>query len=217
MVRPDYDKFLELTKNGELGEQYKIQNWHNDPEFEFILTRVGLKNTFSDTPARRKMKSWNYIFIDIFPLDYMPAEHALQHQRQMNIMRKLIRFRMNYQYDTNSKLKKMAKSCAQKITGLFFSINELARKREHLATKYNYGDNVISSAGIYNYDKEMWPLKAVTDLELAPFEDTKFYIPKDYDSILRPVFGEYMVMPPEKDRPSKHKAYLLEKGDKGYE
>ena len=35
-------------------------------------------------------------------------------------------------------------------------------------------------------------------------EDTEFYIPKEYDKILRLEFGEYMVLPPEEERVPHH-------------
>ena len=42
------------------------------------------------------------------------------------------------------------------------------------------------------------------------FEDSEFYIPKEYDIILRTTYGDYMQLPPVKDRKHHHlyKAYL---------
>lgn len=47
----------------------------------------------------------------------------------------------------------------------------------------------------------------------VPFEDTELLIPKAYDSLLRKVYGDYMQLPPEKDRIGHHfyKIYRREK------
>ena len=44
----------------------------------------------------------------------------------------------------------------------------------------------------------------------AKFEDSEFYIPKEYDKVLRTTYGDYMQLPPVKDRIHHHlyKAYL---------
>ena len=39
--------------------------------------------------------------------------------------------------------------------------------------------------------------------QLVPFEDVTFYVPKEYDKVLRTTYGEYMQMPPESAQVSK--------------
>ena len=36
------------------------------------------------------------------------------------------------------------------------------------------------------------------------FEDSKFYIPEEYDKILKQIYGDYMKLPPENERVSGH-------------
>ena len=46
------------------------------------------------------------------------------------------------------------------------------------------------------------------------FEDAEFYIPKDYDNVLRTTYGDYMQLPPRKAKRVHHhlyKAYRVEK------
>ena len=38
----------------------------------------------------------------------------------------------------------------------------------------------------------------------VPFEECEFSIICDYDEYLRDIFGDYMILPPEKDRVPKH-------------
>ena len=49
----------------------------------------------------------------------------------------------------------------------------------------------------------------LTRQESVPFEKYQFRVPKDYDEVLRHTYGDYMQLPPEKDRIGHHyfKAY----------
>lgn len=44
------------------------------------------------------------------------------------------------------------------------------------------------------------------EYEMADFEDTQFMITKDYDTVLRSIFGDYMQLPPEDKRGGFHTA-----------
>jgi len=46
--------------------------------------------------------------------------------------------------------------------------------------------------------------KFVEETTLAPFEDGYFRIPKDYDEVLRLWYGDYMQLPPIKNRVYHH-------------
>ena len=49
------------------------------------------------------------------------------------------------------------------------------------------------------------------DTEYHDFEDIKVRIPKQYDSILRQLYGDYMVLPPETSRVAHHYYDIYEK------
>ena len=38
------------------------------------------------------------------------------------------------------------------------------------------------------------------DKVLLPFEDAEFYAPKDWDKVLRNIFGDYMQLPPKEEQ-----------------
>ena len=46
------------------------------------------------------------------------------------------------------------------------------------------------------------PLDVFDNRVLMKFEDTELYMPKEYDSILRGMYGDYMQLPPEEKRKS---------------
>ncbi len=44
------------------------------------------------------------------------------------------------------------------------------------------------------------PLDVFDNRILMPFEDTELYMPKEYDRILRSMYGDYMQLPPEEKK-----------------
>lgn len=44
----------------------------------------------------------------------------------------------------------------------------------------------------------------IAPFHLTPFEETRFYIPDNYDALLKKVYGDYMQLPPEKERVPHH-------------
>jgi lipopolysaccharide cholinephosphotransferase len=53
-------------------------------------------------------------------------------------------------------------------------------------------------------EKELWEKSWTASVVKAPFEHTHIYLANGYDKMLRKQFGDYMKLPPEKDRVAKH-------------
>ena len=49
----------------------------------------------------------------------------------------------------------------------------------------------------YLFELDINPAYMYKDVVLVPFEDTEFYILKNYDSVLSHIYGDYMTPPPE--------------------
>ena len=69
----------------------------------------------------------------------------------------------------------------------------LIQKLDNIAKKYNYNTST--------YIAKEW----IFPLTKKKFEDTEVYIPGNYDSYLRQMYGDYMQLPPEEKRISHHK------------
>jgi lipopolysaccharide cholinephosphotransferase len=57
--------------------------------------------------------------------------------------------------------------------------------------------------------KDIFPRECFDETMMMPFEKYEFRVPKQYDNVLRHTYGDYMQLPPEKDRIGHHyfKAY----------
>ena len=212
MPRKDYNKFVEVCNKGVLNDKFDIQNYHTDPKFEFIISRVGMKGTYSNTESRYKMKSKSFCYIDIFPMENAPNDrHQLyKHMRDIDGIKKIKRLRMNYSYKQNGIIKKAIKY----IVALPFKVLPIrwyAKKHEKIATRYNNDvtRRFVGLGGGYSYEKELQEWENVEQLLLHKFEDCEFWIPKGYNNILTNLYGDYMKLPPESERIVKHTAYWV--------
>ena len=73
-------------------------------------------------------------------------------------------------------------------------------------TEYNSEDTgfLVEETSGTPYGKWVIPSTCITELCELPFEGECFPCPKGYDQYLRATYGDYMIMPPEEERQSRH-------------
>lgn len=213
MLRSEYDRFTKVCEDGALQSKYVIQNCNTDPEFEFTISRIGMIGTYSDDHSRKNLKSMNYTYVDVFPLDNTPdsPKERKKHAKRIRCWQRILHFRMNYQYDNNSKLKLVLKKCL----AIPFQCIPLSWYMKHFSkevTRYNEIETNKCGmlCGRYGYERESYDKADFISPILLKFEDGCFMAPKKYDEILKHIYGDYMALPPEKDRIIRHRVYLVE-------
>lgn len=80
--------------------------------------------------------------------------------------------------------------------------NEFEEKIAMLNDKITNIEPNISDKQIFgmSFPEPGMEVDKVFPLKKIKFEDTEFYAPSDSDSILKGFYGDYMKLPPEKDR-----------------
>lgn len=213
MGRPDYEKFLKLFREEGCSPFLELFTQEDKNGYPYVLARVSDKRYCIDVKNERSCGLG--IFIDIYPLDgighnYEEAVDTLKRTTRYPSLiflatRKYFHFGL-----TKGFIKRLIKIPAfvfAQIMGKRFFI----RKLYVILSKYNYCDCEYVGAAMWctqplkNVYKKEW----CEDLIKAKFEDYEFYIPRNYDAILTTTYGDYMQLPPEKDRIYHHlyKAY----------
>ena len=85
-------------------------------------------------------------------------------------------------------------------------LESLARVKEYDSSEY-VGCVVWLSGGM----RDIFPRAWFDESVLAKFGEHQFRIPKNYDEILRHVYGDYMMLPPENERIGHHYYKVFEK------
>ncbi|TYT76512.1 LicD family protein [Treponema phagedenis] len=157
------------------------------------------------------------IFIDIYPLDVVSR----------NILKRFI-ISFKARFLTTLYVLKSKKHLVKKrnffytvsqyflyFFSFFYSKKSIYKKQMQLVniSKNDHSDIVsciVWSGGVFKYFYNKSDIETLIDWN---FEDGSFKIPKNYDKILRSDYGNYMQLPPEKDRIPHHFYKVYRKED----
>ncbi len=191
MPRKDYQKFLKIAKD-KFPDNIELLHYSlGNNENSFFFAKLKLIGTVCDTPYG--IKSWG-VSMDIFPMDdvlprYIPI---------LNFLRKLVSIGL---YSKNSPFRDFVKCVANKsitLIGRQIVYNSITNS----ITSNNSSSVVVAgvemgSRGVFN--NFQISSKYIVPLVEKKFENITFNIPADSDKYLRVLYGDYLVIPDEKE------------------
>lgn len=216
MPRKDYNIFLKEAEK-ELAAPYYIVGHHNNKDYRYCFARIAnpevkIKNYSANIP--RVEDAW----LDIIPMDGMPdGKIELKiHKFKLYFWRSLNQIA---QYDeiVDQKRKRGAiesiliKIAGWKIFRKLIDYRKCVANIQKELSKYAYDDYdvVINYMAAYGF-KETFQKSWFEEGKKYPFEDSAYVGPKDYDAVLKTIYGDtYMQLPPEDDR-NKHNAEIIQ-------
>ncbi len=215
MPRPDYDKLLAYLANHKLPH-LSVFNRETCPGYPYMISRV------SDDRYILEMENEDSVgmgvFIDVYPYDGLGTskEEAIRFGKKGDRLSSLCyqATRKHFAIETTSSLpRKILKYPAfvvSKLIGKDFFQKRLAKlggAKDYESSAY-IGCVIWLSWG----EKDIFPRAWFDETIKMPFENYTFRVPKHYDEVLRHEYGDYMQLPPEKDRIGHHyfKAYRKE-------
>lgn len=222
MLREDYDKFMEVAPK-EMGDKYVFMDAHTEPSYPLMFGKMMKKGTKFVEQANQKANYPQGIFIDIFPYDQTPEDETLRKKWQAKtwkIGRKHVLTLTGEPMlpsGMNPALKAVARVACAVVHGIFKLVHYTPDKtyaeylkwarscpepESDLYIDYSY----ITGENLMIRTKEAFPTVDV------PFCDTTVKLPKNYDSFLRPEYGDYMQLPPEEARHN-HLASFIDFGE----
>lgn len=206
MPRKDYEKFIEIAPDL-LPDSYRIRNTKTDGSCLCHILR--LENTKSQVKrlsfgTERIVMVW----VDLMPLDGMPESRAAFFLHFLGInYRKKMRAISAMGYGMNLKKKR---PLYEKIiikaglhTGLWkvFDTKKQFEKFDKACKKYTYQHSDLVGNVYGRYGKKEFVKKDIFGEGVKlKFEDMMLRCPKDYDSYLKNIYGDYMRLPPENER-----------------
>jgi len=207
MPREDYDKFLRIWSRYNFKD-YILQNIETDEDFTQNFTKIRKNHTTFLQPKEEKYKYHKGVFIDIFPGDRVPDSKL---KRQFQFLNMAVNLLYSRKFKSGSSSKMI--SIVENILFLFpKSLQRKCRKvSEKIVKKYNFNYKLqYVFASTIDDAKTYYPSDIFENLVLLDFEGEKFYVFKDYDKCLRIQYGNYMQLPPEKERVWTHAPQLID-------
>jgi lipopolysaccharide cholinephosphotransferase len=206
MTRPNFEKFSSSFKsrNGyQLMSVYDKDNYCN-------YTRVyEVDKTLVKSPCKACSQEVG-VWVDVFPIDGI-NDDIKQFYSDYDLISKIGRKILGARYDLKKKdegnLSEIIKSVVKIVIRrmMYGSIENMHNKMIELSKRYEFGKtNYCSSLMCVSAIKKNKPEVFLTDdfksYELLPFETEMFFVSDAYDHILTTIFGDYMQLPPEKER-----------------
>lgn len=205
----DYCKFNEIA-NSTADKRYMVFNDRTVSNYAYPFSKY-IKKESSAIFEYPFVHYYNQpIYIDVFPALYLPSNL----ERYKSVLVSNFFWGQTGRMKTSSPYKHTKRGfIAKSGMFLFYCLNKLipqnkcynkmmkralSVKRED-ASAYYIGDMYSEINAIGQFQM---PLDVFDNRILMPFEDTELYIPKDYDTILRRMYGDYMQLPPEEKRKS---------------
>lgn len=209
MPRPDYEKLLAYLHE-HIGEypNLRVFNRHTCPEYPYMITRISDDRYEIDMDNEKPYGMG--VFIDIYPYDGLgktkkeALEYGLKGDRLSSLCYQATRANFVIE-NTTSLLRKIVKFpvyLASKIVGKDYFQNKLealANRKDYDSSEY-IGCVVWLSGG----EKDIFLRNWFDETVMMQFDKYQFRVPKAYDQVLRHGYGDYMQLPPEKDRIGHH-------------
>ncbi|MBQ3113461.1 MAG: LicD family protein [Phascolarctobacterium sp.] len=193
MMREDYERFAEIAPK-ELPDNLIFQSMETDPNYPKQMTKIRMKNTkLIEHNESDKEKYHQGIFVDVFIWDYHTS--VLKSISAIDVLKK----RKRKQYKKGSLQRLMFDiailvpygfySLVKKFMRLIAPIHRKNKKLPYIGMEMRLADETFVEHNI------VFPLRR--DVE---FEGHNFYVPNNYDYVLRKHYDDYMILPKEEDR-----------------
>ena len=193
MPRPDYELFVSLYRP---NEQYELKK-PGDEEYCYEFAKVVDKHTIVCEEVTGK--SPYGIWVDIFPLDGLNRKDKLQNLSLFVLQRS----RVASVYSHLPKSSPLSKP----FVFLFWKICKrighpfFLRRICSLSKKYRFGDTeYVGFAPSIHSKSKFLDISWFNDAVEMRFEDRAYWAPKQWDSCLSSLYGDYMKLPPEDKR-----------------
>lgn len=212
MPRPDYERLVEICEKSDLGK-YKLLTRDNTPNYYLSFSKMcNMETTLLESKEYHCVLG---LFIDIFVLDGITDD--LEEANRLATMYKKYcnRFVLTSSYYPWSKVKaKLSKGEIKDLVHYWLLCMNRKNQRKRFLAKlheienaydYEQCNSVVNLLFRPRYaDTGIFPKEWMEGTETFTFEGMTVDIQSGYDHILRQHYGDYMQLPPEEERHSRH-------------
>ena len=198
LLRPEYEKFRKACKTELDTTRFYFQDHRNTPGYRWGYGKLRRKDTLFLRNNQEHMPYEQGVFIDVFPLDYVPDNYILRslHNFKCFVYRKFFWSEVGRIAD-KSKFMRTIYGIMSKVPEkqLKESFNRFVKKTNQKKTDWVRILTFPTPNKEYAYRTKWYETSADTVFEGVTFKGIK-----EYDEYLSFKFGKYMELPPEEQR-----------------
>lgn len=198
LLRSEYEKFRRACETELDTERFYFQDQQNTPGYRWGYGKLRRKDTLFLREHQEHMPYQQGVFIDVFPLDYVPQNYGLRkmHNFVCFLYRKFFWSEVGRIADSNLWMRRlygiMSLVPEKRLKKSFKWFTDYSNRRQ---TDWVRILTYPTPNRVYGYRVE-WYQHSV----LYKFEGRKFLGIRDYDAYLSFKFGKYMEQPPKEER-----------------
>lgn len=195
LLREDYEKFRIICEKELDKEKYYFQDDRNTEGYRWGYGKLRRKNTLFMRENQRHLKFGQEVFIDIFPLDYAPDSMLLRkiHAFHCFCIRKVLWSPAGMIAEKNVIKRRIYKYLSHIPKNVIYK--HYYNYINHMKKSNNVRLNLFPTIKPYGF-----PIIFFEKLIDVEFEGEIFSGSQYYDRYLRMKFGDYMKLPPKKER-----------------
>ena len=210
MPRDDYNEFIERMEETNLPGPFRFLTFENTEGYRYPWARM-ISTNMKIINRHAKVPRIEHAYIDILPLDALPNQSGERYIHKKDLQA-LWKFNDLVQYDeladqqaNRGMIRYLANKASGMVHGLVKSFNykKVLRKINEELEEYNYRSDTEEVVNYLKSDgfRETFPRRCFEEIAYYPFEDTFLAGPKDYDTVLRIIYGkDYMRIPADEYR-----------------
>ena len=199
MERKYYDKLIDYFIDNEKElRPLKLYHYSTVKDYPFLIARIG--DTRYPIKQLHEKEYEMSVFIDIYPIDYAKKNYDMTKIKTINWASVLVN------KNENANLIKKIKSSIISIPVRLFYKAYYKKIEDMLRSEV---DRDFELEGVLAWldgplDEVLFPSSWYKETIYTPFENHNLKIYKNYDGMLRAVYGEYMRLPDEANRIKHH-------------
>ena len=189
-----------LSKEKEAPYKLLIPNTNG---YYYPFCKLVSTNTVLDELQQKDIPDYG-VFIDIFTYHNISSDK----KAQKKFYKKYFRYHTGI-YTTAAEHKAWPRNPRHRFKYIWYNYIAKANYTQKMLDLYNSLPKeatgfLVSSDPTYGIERDVISSEWTTDFIRVPFENIEASIYKEYDNILRTVFGDYMQLPPEEERKPHH-------------
>lgn len=204
MLREDYIKFKTICKK-ELGSAFFYQSQDTDPEYFYLFDKIRLNGTIFKESFVSKYNIHHGVYIDIFPVDFIPDNYFLRKFQYCCFQFFRIGVQAKYlMLNARTGVKRYIFGFLR-LFYFFIPLRFLYKTANQIATWYDCKpcNRVMNFYTPYR-TREIFNSQMYQKYIRTVFENEEFCIVRDYDLFLHQIYGNYMELPPKDQRCTRH-------------
>ncbi len=214
MPREDYDRLVELAKQGKIPPELNFDSLETNPKHWVLGAKMQLvRKTPYIQHKVTKLSKCNGPYVDIFPIDYWDRPAGFKFAIANNcvkVARRLLFIKTGYSVATKKKpFRIIARILLPFVKNTWIEKFAIKNMKKFYGGNRKYSVNLCS---YYPYYKEVFPTSFFGEPVYINFEGEQMPVPCDYDYMIKTVYGKnYDTIPPVRVTNLRKHAFELNK------